>query len=320
MSRRIKATTVGAVNFKTSLSLTRAVLVLGTVTLASCQFFRKKPPAPPPEPVKAEWKYPGEWTGGGKAITSMVINVDAQRAMLYHGDEVVGWTYVASGISSFPTPTGNFKILEKVKDKVSNLYGKGYDANGKLVNSDFKQGRDLLPSGGRFEAAKMSYFMRLTGDGVGMHIGPIPRPGRRASHGCIRLPSKMAPILFEHTAIGTPVTITGSGPEYTTYLKQSAEKAKANAAKLAASKKKAANAAAQAAAATTLAPDDPNAPKGGAVTPAGTAPAPTPSPGAPPGTPATPPTPTPTPTPGTPAAPPEEVKPAVPANPTPANN
>jgi len=279
--------------------------VLGTVFLASCQLFKKKPPPPPPEPVKEQWKYPGEWTGGNKPITSMVINVDVQRAMLYSGDDLVGWTYVASGITSFPTPTGSFKVLEKVKDKVSNLYGKGYDANGKLVNSDFKQGRDLLPAGGRFEAAKMTYFMRLTGDGVGMHIGPIPKPGRRASHGCIRLPSKMAPILFTHTSVGTPVTITGSGPDYQTYLKQSAEKAKANAAKYAAAKKKADDAAAAAAATTALAPDDPNGPTGGT----GTAPAPangTPAAPAPAGsTPA-------------PAAPPEEIKPAAPATPAPA--
>lgn len=253
--------------------------------------------------MKEVWKYPGEWTGGNKPITSMVINVDVQRAMLYNGQEVVGWTYFASGIPSFPTPTGEFKILEKVKDKVSNLYGKGFDKDGKLVNSDFKQGRDLLPEGGRFEAAKMTYFMRLTGDGVGMHIGPIPKPGRRASHGCIRLPTKMAPILFAHTAVGTPVTITGSGPDYQTYLKQSAEKAKANAAKLASAKKKAGEAAAAATSATTLAPDDPNGPKGGVTTP----PATTPPLGAPPGTP-------------TPATPPIEVKPAEPANPPPANN
>ncbi|WP_395747128.1 L,D-transpeptidase [Prosthecobacter sp.] len=265
----------------------------------SCQLFRKKPPAPPPEPVKAEWKYPGEWTGGSKPITRIVANVDVQRATLYSGNDVVGWTYFASGIPSFPTPTGDFKILEKVKDKVSNLYGKGFDKSGKLVNSDFKQGRDLLPEGGHFEPAKMTYFMRLTGDGVGMHIGPIPKPGRRASHGCVRLPSKMAPILFEHTSVGTPVTVTGNGPDYQTYLKQSAEKAKANAAKLAASKKKAAEAAAAAVAATTLAPDDPNGPKGGVVTPAaGT----TPPLGSPP---------------GTPASPPVEVKPAEPANPAP---
>ncbi len=271
--------------------------------LASCQLFRKKP-QPPPEPVKEEWKYPGEWTGGDKPITSIVINVDVQRATLYSGDQVVGWTYVASGIPSFPTPTGEFKILEKVKDKVSNLYGKGYDANGKLVNSDFKQGRDVLPAGGKFVAAPMKYFMRLTGDGVGMHIGLISKPGRRASHGCIRLPSKMAPILYTHTSIGTPVTITGNGPDYKTYLAQSAAKAKANAAKYAAARKRADEAAANAAIA--LAPDDPNGPPpaGGTTPPAGTPPAVTP-----PGTT--------TPPPGTPA-PLEEVKPAVPANPTPA--
>ena len=270
---------------------------------ASCQSSRKKP-APPPEPVKAEWKYPGEWTGGSKPITSMVMNVDVQRVTLYNGRDVVGWTYCASGIPSFPTPTGEFKILEKIKDKVSNLYGKGFDKNGKVVNSDFKQGRDLLPEGGHFEPAKMTYFMRLTGDGVGMHIGPIPKPGRRASHGCIRLPSKMAPVLFEHAAVGTPVTIIGNGPDYQTYLKQSAEKAKANAAKLAASKQKAAEAAAAATALTTLAPDDPNGPKGGVTTPpAGTTPLGTTPPSAPPL--------------GAPVSPPIEVKPAEPANPVP---
>lgn len=121
------------------------------VFLASCK--SPAPPAPPPELVKEEWKYPGEWTGGNKAITRIAINVDTQRATLYSGNEIVGWTYVASGIPSFPTPTGSFKIMEKVKDKVSNLYGKGYDSGGKLVNSDFKQGRDVLPSGGRFAAA-----------------------------------------------------------------------------------------------------------------------------------------------------------------------
>lgn len=292
---------------KSSLAILRAGLVIGTVFLASCQLFKKKPPPPPPEPVKAEWKYPGEWTGGDKPITRIAINVDTQRATLYSGGEVVGWTYVASGITSFPTPIGEFKVLEKVVDKVSNLYGKGYDASGKLVNSDFKQGRDVIPPGGKFVAAPMKYFMRLTGDGVGMHIGLISKPGRRASHGCIRLPSKMAPILYAHTSIGTPVTITGSGPDYKTYLAQSAAKAKANAAKYASAKKKLDDATAAAAAATALAPDDPNGPN---PTPTiGTTPAPAP------GTPATTPAPAPTPA---PATPPEEVKPAVPANPPPA--
>lgn len=247
----------------------RGTLIAASLWLAAC---KTTPPPPPPEPAPVAKKPTGlfEWTGLGKDITFIRINVDEQKAYLYNGEEQLGWTYVATGITSFPTPTGEFKVLEKISDKVSNLYGKGYDANGKLVNSDFKQGRDLLPPGGRFEAAKMTYFMRLTGDGVGMHIGPIPRPGKRASHGCIRLPSKFAGTMFKHTAIGTPVKIEGSGPDYQTYLKQSAEKSKANAAKLAAAKKKAEEAAAAAAAATSLAPGDPNGPP---PTPAPTSPA-----------------------------------------------
>lgn len=268
--------------------------------LSSC----KTPTAPPPPVVEPAKKPTGlfEWQGEGKSISSIKINVDEQKAYLYNGEDQIGWTYVATGITSFPTPTGEFKIMEKIADKVSNLYGKGYDANGKLVNSDFKQGRDLLPPGGRFEAAKMTYFMRLTGDGVGMHIGPIPRPGRRASHGCIRLPSKFAGTIFKNVSVGTPVTIVGSGPDYATYIKQSNAKSKANAAKLAAAKAKANEAAVKAA--TTLAPDDPNGP--GPETP----PAGTPAPGSSVITtlPAALATPAPA-----PATPTEEVKPAVPA-------
>lgn len=290
---------------------TQSSVLAAALWLTSC----KSPPAPPPTPPPAEaGKKPTalyEWHGEGKSISSIKINVDEQRAYLYNGDDQIGWTYVATGITSFPTPTGQFKILEKIADKVSNLYGKGYDANGKLVNSDFKQGRDLLPPGGRFEPAKMTYFMRLTGDGVGMHIGPIPRPGRRASHGCIRLPSKFAGTIFRNVSVGTPVTIVGSGPDYATYMKQSNAKASANAAKLAAAKKKAAEAAQKAAEATTLQPDDPNGPAGAAVAGGNGA---TPPPPAPPAAPA--------PSAATPAAdapdaataaPPVEARPATPA-------
>ncbi len=276
----------------------KGCVLVSALWLASC---KTTPPPPPPTPEVAK-KPAGlfEWRGEGKSITSVKINVDEQKARLYNGDEEIGWTYVASGITSFPTPTGQFKVLEKIADKVSNLYGKGFDAAGKLVNSDFKQGRDLLPPGGSFEPAKMTYFMRLTGDGVGMHIGAIPRPGRRASHGCIRLPSKFAGTIFKNISVGTPVTITGDGPDYQTYLKQSAAKAAANAAKLAEAKKKAAEAAAATTEATTLAPGDPNGPAGS--TPPATTPSIVPSNGAS--------TLSPAPAPG-PAL--EEIKPAAPA-------
>ncbi len=211
-------------------------LLVSALWLSSC-----RTPPPPEQPPALAKKPAGlfEWNGEGKGISHIKINTDEQKAYLYQGKDQVGWTYVASGITSFPTPTGEFKVIQKVQNKVSNLYGKSYTAEGKLANSDFKNGRDMVPAGGRFEPAKMPYFMRLTNDGVGMHIGPIPKPGRRASHGCIRLPAKMAPIIFNNVGIGTPVSIVGSGPDYQTYLAQDRKKAAANAAKYAAAKKKA---------------------------------------------------------------------------------
>lgn len=281
------------------LRITSLTAVLAAaVCLSSC----KTPKAP--EPVAEPAKKPTglfEWNGEGKSISSIKIDVDEQKAYLYNSDDQIGWTYVATGIPSFPTPTGQFKIMEKIADKVSNLYGKGYDASGNLVNSDFKQGRDLLPPGGRFQPAKMTYFMRLTGDGVGMHIGPIPRPGRRASHGCIRLPSKFAGTIFKNVSVGTPVTIVGSGPDYATYIKQSNAKASANAAKLAKAKAEAADAVKKTTEATALAPDDPNGPTAGTPVPGTTTITTLPAP---------------TPTALTPA-PVEEIKPAAPATPVP---
>jgi hypothetical protein len=156
-----------------------------------------------------------EWKGDGvPGPLAIRINTNHQKAYLTKGGKDVGWTYVATGLFSHPTPVGNFRIQEKTVDKRSNLWGKIYNSKGRVVVRDARNGRDSIPSGGRFQGASMRYWMRLTGDGIGMHSGPIPRPGNRASHGCIRLPSGIAPILFRHAVIGTPVKIEGSGPKW----------------------------------------------------------------------------------------------------------
>jgi len=153
-----------------------------------------------------------------RRITRIVVDTTTQKARFYDGAEEIGWTTVATGVSSFPTPTGEFTVIEKVENKRSNLYGKVYGKGGKLVNSNARVGRDPVPEGGRFEGAHMPYFLRLTTDGIGLHAGPIPRPGRPASHGCIRVPSKVAPLMFEQIALGTPVSIEGDGPSYERYI------------------------------------------------------------------------------------------------------
>jgi lipoprotein-anchoring transpeptidase ErfK/SrfK len=47
--------------------------------------------------------------------------------------------------------------------------------------------------------------MRLTGEGVGMHVGILP--GYPASHGCIRMSSDGAKLFYDTVKVGTPVTV-----------------------------------------------------------------------------------------------------------------
>lgn len=167
--------------------------------------------APPPSPLY-------EWYGNDGYVSRIEVSINEQKARFYSGDKEVGWTTVASGVHRYPTPTGSFAVLEKVRNKKSNLYGRIYDKNGRLVKRNAKMGVDPIPKGGRFQGASMPYFLRLTNDGIGMHAGPIPRPGNRASHGCIRMPKRFALILYHLVDVGTPVIVEGNGPTYAKYL------------------------------------------------------------------------------------------------------
>lgn len=283
----------------------RTFLAAGVFSLlsTSCSTWKQVAGRPEAEPVPATPEAPKplfEWNGEGKQVSHLLVDVDAQRLTVFSGNEELGWATVASGIHKFPTPTGDFKVIEKVKDKKSNLYGKTYNSAGKLVNSDAKMGRDSIPAGGKFTGATMPYYMRLTGDGVGMHAGPIPNPGSRASHGCIRLPRAFAPILFAGTSLGTPVKIVGDGPAYSSYIAK--ERATASRAYAARAKKKAA---AEEKAPATPAPETSAPVAAPAIS----------SFGAPPAVSSFGPAPTP---PSTPAPAPEtEIKPATPVSPQP---
>ncbi len=144
------------------------------------------------------------WHGSGQpGPVRVTIDLSEQRAYIFRNSENIGWSYVATGRSGYRTPTGTFYISEKKVDKRSNRYGSIVDASGDVIRSNATAGM----GGGRFVGAKMPYWMRLTGNGVGMHAGAIPNPGSPASHGCIRLPYAMAQQLYSVAPSGTRVTI-----------------------------------------------------------------------------------------------------------------
>lgn len=135
----------------------------------------------------------------------VVISLSKQRAYLMTGDQVYIDTPVSTGKRAGMTPTGRFSIMQKDADHRSSIYGDFVDRNGRVVRSGISTKVDSAPSGTRYRGAPMKYFCRLTSSGVGFHIGILP--GYPASHGCIRLPPEIAPIIYSKVKIGTRVVI-----------------------------------------------------------------------------------------------------------------
>jgi hypothetical protein len=151
------------------------------------------------------WKNEEVYSRTDPSNSSIFINLKTQRGMLMNGSEVALDYPICSGIASRPTPPGKYNILEKVVDKKSNRYGKFVDAAGEVTNGNADVVLDPMPEGGHFEGAPMRYWMRLTWDGVGHHIGPVK--GYPASHACIRGPSGTMPSVYAKVKVGTAVTV-----------------------------------------------------------------------------------------------------------------
>ncbi len=133
------------------------------------------------------------------------VSLSKQRAYLMVGDEIAIDSPISSGKRAGMTPSGSFHVLEKDKAHHSNVYGDFKDASGRTVRAGVSMRIDSAPSGTHFVGAEMKWFMRLTDEGVGMHVGILP--GYPASHGCIRMPSVAAEMFFNHVKVGTPVVI-----------------------------------------------------------------------------------------------------------------
>ncbi|MEZ5387048.1 MAG: L,D-transpeptidase family protein [Prosthecobacter sp.] len=149
------------------------------------------------------------WSGDGVVGSPrIVIDLSQQRLRYFKGGQLVGVSPISSGREGNSTLNGKFRIIEKDLDHRSSLYGSYVDASDNIVVGDVDARVDPCPPGAKFVGAGMRYFMRIVG-GIGMHEGYLP--GFPASHGCIRLPTRMAAIFYENTPHGTPVEVIGHG-------------------------------------------------------------------------------------------------------------
>ena len=141
---------------------------------------------------------------GTNASNSRIeISLGEQVARLYRVEggarEVAVETAISTGREGSHTPVGEFSVLEKLPQKNSNLYGSWVDGTtGTLLQGDGDSRRP--PSGGNpeFQGSPMPYWLRITPDGVGMHVGYVPN--YPASHGCIRVPRSVQPFDLRQSA------------------------------------------------------------------------------------------------------------------------
>ncbi len=130
---------------------------------------------------QGEFIWFGDATRSGPLL--LVVSIDEQLGYVYRNGVLTGVSTVSTGKKGHETPTGVFTVLQKNKDHFSNLYNN----------------------------APMPYMQRLTWGGIALHAGGLP--GYPASHGCIRLPSEFARLLFEITSTGMTVVVASSGSE-----------------------------------------------------------------------------------------------------------
>lgn len=135
----------------------------------------------------------------------VVVSLPKQRAYLMVGEEIAADSPISSGKTGHGTPSGHFSVLEKDPDHRSSIYGDFVDGSGRVVRSGISAKIDSAPSGTHYVGAPMRWFMRLTGEGVGMHVGILP--GYPASHGCVRMSSDGAKLFYDTVKVGTKVDV-----------------------------------------------------------------------------------------------------------------
>jgi len=200
---------------KFPISLCAALLILAALACSVSAQIRLFGPKPTPqpmrkasdlirrqEPVKINQSLLEEATPDNVHV---VISLPKQRAFLMTGDQIVIDSPISSGKRGHSSPTGHFSVLEKDPNHRSNIYGDFVDRSGRIVRAGVSAKIDAAPSGTHYVGASMKSFMRLTAEGVGMHIGILP--GYPASHGCIRMPSDGAKLFYDQVKVGTPVDV-----------------------------------------------------------------------------------------------------------------
>ena len=126
---------------------------------------------------------------------AVVILRGSNRLLFFNDAKFVRWFGVATGLASFPTPLGNYEIVNLQRDPWWHP-----------PPSEWAADSDPVPPGPGNPLG--TRWMGISAPYVGIHGTPDAASiGYSASHGCIRMRIPDAEWLFRRVEIGTPVFI-----------------------------------------------------------------------------------------------------------------
>lgn len=128
----------------------------------------------------------------------VVIRRESKELRYYKGATLARVFKVATGLPAYPTPLGNFRIIQMSRNPW--WYPPA---------SPWAKGAKPTPPGPGNPLG--TRWMGISSPAVGIHGTPDAASlGYSASHGCIRMAIPSAEWLFEHVKVGTPVFIVGA--------------------------------------------------------------------------------------------------------------
>lgn len=131
---------------------------------------------------------------GERSSRTVVVSLPDRKLAVIADGEIIAKFRIAVGAAESPSPTGEFRIVNRVANPT-------YYHPGTVVPA----GKDN-PVGTR--------WLGLSQKGYGIHGTNVPRSiGRAASHGCIRLRNRDMERLFSMLRIGDVVEIHGERDE-----------------------------------------------------------------------------------------------------------
>ncbi|QSR84268.1 L,D-transpeptidase [Methylacidimicrobium sp. B4] len=144
----------------------------------------------------------------GPVPASRVVKVSLQSQAVYvlDGDRIIWAAATNVGKPGHPTPTGTYRVSQKLERKRSGSYG--FWVNGSRVIPT--EGGGSPGSGWRYVGYPMPYWVEFL-PGYGFHEGYVW--AQPHTHGCLRLHGSTAGEFYRLVEVGTPVQIRASQPE-----------------------------------------------------------------------------------------------------------